>query len=323
MKKLKVWFEYWSPDMPVDEDNFLIKALKQKYDVELAYPADIVFFSNYSPPPYTGILGRLYRMYIILFKKNRFGVPSIDWLKGDHKKVFVCEENVRPDLSKADLSLCFDREEIVKGGDRYMRFPFYAMVHQDSLAQLVGEARIKLVSEKRATKFCEFVYSKSVAHREGFFDALNAYKKIDSPGKSRNNMPPIGSFSSSQDSREELNWMEQKIAFSLQYKFSIAIENTSYPGYVTEKIVNAYAAGCIPIYYGDPTIVEDFNPESFVNLHDYESFEDAVEVIKKIDQDDESYRKMLNASVFKGGQVPYTISSQCLLEKVGDILFNG
>ena len=36
------------------------------------------------------------------------------------------------------------------------------------------------------------------------------------------------------------------------------------PGYVTEKIVNAFLAGSIPIYWGSRAVLEIFNPESFI-----------------------------------------------------------
>lgn len=35
------------------------------------------------------------------------------------------------------------------------------------------------------------------------------------------------------------------------YKFNICFENGSSPGYITEKLFQAYAGGCIPIYWGD------------------------------------------------------------------------
>lgn len=35
-----------------------------------------------------------------------------------------------------------------------------------------------------------------------------------------------------------------------RYKFTIAFENQSYPGYVTEKIADALMAGTVPIYWG-------------------------------------------------------------------------
>lgn len=37
-----------------------------------------------------------------------------------------------------------------------------------------------------------------------------------------------------------------------RYKFCIAMENSISPGYVTEKVFDALAAGCVPVYFGSP-----------------------------------------------------------------------
>jgi hypothetical protein len=39
-----------------------------------------------------------------------------------------------------------------------------------------------------------------------------------------------------------------------RHLFNICPENTSYPGYVTEKLLEACVMGCIPIYWGHPTM---------------------------------------------------------------------
>jgi len=55
-------------------------------------------------------------------------------------------------------------------------------------------------------------------------------------------------------------WQRQKGAahvkgkLSFRYKFCIAIENSLAMDYVTEKVYDALAAGCVPIYYGAPNI---------------------------------------------------------------------
>jgi hypothetical protein len=50
------------------------------------------------------------------------------------------------------------------------------------------------------------------------------------------------------------------------YMFSVAIENGFYGGYFTEKIMDCFATGTIPIYKGDPLISDFFNPEGIINL---------------------------------------------------------
>ncbi len=40
--------------------------------------------------------------------------------------------------------------------------------------------------------------------------------------------------------------------------FNLCEENSVYPGYYTEKVVEAYATGCIPIGWANPNIDADF-----------------------------------------------------------------
>jgi hypothetical protein len=52
----------------------------------------------------------------------------------------------------------------------------------------------------------------------------------------------------------------QKVAFNL------CPENGMYPGYYTEKIPEAFMAGCLPITWVDENVQIDFNPKAFINL---------------------------------------------------------
>ena len=50
------------------------------------------------------------------------------------------------------------------------------------------------------------------------------------------------------------------------YAFNLCPENGIHPGYVTEKIPEAFAAGCLPITFVDESVSVDFNPKAFINL---------------------------------------------------------
>lgn len=50
------------------------------------------------------------------------------------------------------------------------------------------------------------------------------------------------------------------------YRFALCIENTAWPGYFTEKIVDAMAAGCVPLYQGAPDLARWIPPQAFVDL---------------------------------------------------------
>ena len=50
------------------------------------------------------------------------------------------------------------------------------------------------------------------------------------------------------------------------YMFSIAIENAFYETYFTEKILDCFATGTIPVYLGTPDISKYFNKDGIIDL---------------------------------------------------------
>lgn len=66
------------------------------------------------------------------------------------------------------------------------------------------------------------------------------------------------------------------------YMFSVAIENGQYETYFTEKLLDCFATGTIPVYLGSPNIGDYFNKDGIINLT--EEFEVSEEIYySKID----------------------------------------
>jgi hypothetical protein len=63
----------------------------------------------------------------------------------------------------------------------------------------------------------------------------------------------------------EFNKKEDALA---DYMFSVTMENASYDGYWSEKILDCFACGTIPIYHGDPNIGDYFNIDGIIKLDD-------------------------------------------------------
>ena len=79
---------------------------------------------------------------------------------------------------------------------------------------------------------------------------------------------------------------DNKLLVISKYRFSICFENMIWPGYVTEKIIDCFVAGTIPIYLGAPD-VEIFVPSgSFVDMRAFSSFDQLDSYISSISEDD-------------------------------------
>ena len=91
------------------------------------------------------------------------------------------------------------------------------------------------------------------------------------------------------------------INFYKKTKFVITMENTKIEHYITEKLINGFRAGIVPIYWGSPHISKHFNPKRFIVLEDdSESSMDAV-IDRMINMSDEEYFRMVNEPIFNEG----------------------
>ena len=84
-----------------------------------------------------------------------------------------------------------------------------------------------------------------------------------------------------------------KIKFLSSYKFSIAMENSEGDGYLSEKILDSFQSGTIPIYYGDYMVDEYINPKAYILIRGKNDMKKKIEYIKEIDNNDELYKKIL------------------------------
>jgi hypothetical protein len=205
-----------------------------------------------------------------------YSCSSHKHLDFDGIKIFYTPENVRPNFWECDYALGFDFLD----RPNYLRLPLYVIWDGLEPKWLIKQQSFTHVDMAEKTKFCSLIISNGKAkERIEFFKQLSAYMHVDSGGKFLNNIGgPV----------------EHKMEFLRPYKFNIAFENSSYPGYVTEKIYQPMFTNTIPIYWGSPRIAEDFNPKSFINCHDFSSWAQVIERELELHQDEEKYLKMLN-----------------------------
>lgn len=229
-----------------------------------------------------------------------FGPFGTTWKTFDASipKAHFTGENTPPiNAPGVGLNMCFPHLDMTD--ETYLRLPLWILE-----IDWFGADPDKIVNPKpipidRCTKtypeeleakkkFCAFIVSNpGNPVRNAAFEWISDYKKVDSAGSLYNNVGPILAAGPGGGGGEL-----KKLEFLKDYKFCITYENSSSAGYVTEKLLHAKAAGCIPIYWGDPKVNRDFNPAGFINAKDCKTPAELVEEVARIDKDDELWKRM-------------------------------
>ncbi|NET31638.1 MAG: glycosyltransferase [Cyanothece sp. SIO1E1] len=289
----------WKSFKPLD--NFFVKFLGTYYDLEFSENPDFLIYSCYNRDGY------------LRWRRGSRQSAAEEFRKYDCIRIFFTLENVRPNFSECDYAFTYDYND----HPNHYRLPFYGIYSPNCNLPFIGihdthplirtETFNPELELKKKTKFCNFVYSNMHGRkRNRFFHKLSKYKQVDSGGKWLNNLG---------------HRVKNKLEFLSQYKFTIAFENYSYPGYTTEKIVQPMLVNSLPIYWGNPLIHRDFNTQSFLNSFDFHSEKQLIEKIVELDQNDDAYLEYLKQPNFTNNTVNHFINPKNILDQF-DRIFN-
>lgn len=181
-------------------------------------------------------------------------------------QVFYTGENVRPPFNRDFFrSFSFDQDSL---GGRNTYFPLW-MFEVDWFDTGIRMSRLNLILKPeiliesrdwplgKVNEACAFVGNPEPIRLE----ALHEYRKH----------LPVTIFGKLGD----LN-VRDKLMVSKEFTWNICFENDLYPGYVTEKILEAYLCGNIPIYRGILPSESPFNTGSFINILNFPTLRDSA-----------------------------------------------
>lgn len=183
------------------------------------------------------------------------------------RNIWWTGENVRPPLEIAfDHFVSFD-QDTYDGRNTY--FPLFYL---ETLFPTKGgfertgasvflpsdltKPRLQRPSQFTSRKFvCAFINNPEPI-RMAALRELEKYGQVDVYGKHTGNVAP------------------SKAIVAKDYKYMLCFENDFYPGYVTEKLLDAYLCGTVPLYWGNLGRENHINQKSFINLADFASLEE-------------------------------------------------
>lgn len=264
-------------DMPTEfhtRENYMTRMLEKRYNLSFDEKPDFVFYS--------------------VFGYEHFHYP-------DAVKIFLCGEPVVPNFNDCDYAIGYVKLDF---GQRYHRASFVFASSTGDPIPLDIQNRSGITTELANRRFCNFIYSndsngEGALLRIAFCKKLSQYRHVDCPGMVLHNMNAPIAQRYEKDAQGNYGvfgtaWQQGKRNFQARYKFSIAFESTLLSGMTSDKIIDPLLARSVPIYWGNPDILDEVNPRAFINCHDYgDDLEAVVRRVKELDQDQDAYMAML------------------------------
>lgn len=103
-----------------------------------------------------------------------------------------------------------------------------------------------------------------------------------------------------------------KLPVLSDYDFCLCIENSRFPGYITEKIFDCFAVGTIPIYYGASDVTYFLPKDTFIDLSDFQSESELSSFLKNMNENDKnSYRQAMKMYLINTQEDPFSPEKYC------------
>ena len=307
MKELKIWFsDMWGYENYQfnPHNNYFSTLLSFRYTIILdPIDPDLLVYSCF------GDAHKQYNCKKIFFTGENTCPPGIN-------------RTIYPNYNECDFSLSFFPDS---SKNKY--FPLWALFVNwfgknnpkplPSNPTFLVEPELLLAGEKRlnstrnifsAKKFCAFINNNPIEDRIILFNKLCDRIKVDSFGKLLNN---TGYYLRGTE--------EDKHKLITKYKTTIAYENSNRFGYNTEKIIQPYAAYCIPIYSGglDQNI---FNSASMFYIDDYRNVDAMVDDVIAHSNSETKWLKKSSEPLFCKNEFPQSLLPLNMLDWFHEIL---
>lgn len=252
---------------------------KQKVDIEFTGP-----YGGNSDSYKTPFNTRFKRLIYIRITKGHHLAKSnlavgVQPRSSARANIWFTGENQRPPQGEWDGYLSFD-SKLDKSRSVYL--PLWMLTStnlmkstkktfwEQEVPQISDLLKKRVLNSPRKNFCCSFI-GKAYAMR---LHALQELSKIS----------PVDVFGQSVRNVRKFPGKEAR-----KYKFCLCFENDIYPGYVTEKPLEAYIAGTVPLYFGYD--VEGYlNPKAMINLLEYSDIAEWSKYVKKVNSNEKLYK---------------------------------
>ena len=221
--------------------------------------------------------------------------------------IWCTYENRRPPAAGFNLTFSFDVDDY--GGTNFYLPLVYLYMNHSKIEPFHSKYLLSPHHASQARKV-ERDFSKK---KSGFVSAfinnphpmrLRAISKLSKVGK-------VDLFG-----RSVNNYVQDKTGTASLYWFNLCFENDLYPGYITEKILEAWISKTVPLYWGHDK-AKILNPAAYVNLMDFYSLEEFVDFVSELYSDRDRMVQMISQPLFVN-QFDYNEVFEFLLKGLRD-----
>lgn len=103
---------------------------------------------------------------------------------------------------------------------------------------------------------------------------------------------------------DDMEWSVNYRRFS-KFRFCLVMENSNHDGYITEKILNAFLGGCVPIWYGTTDVWKIFDRNSFLyaDVTQPGAMEALVDQVRYLESNRTAYDEIFTHPILVNGNV--------------------
>jgi len=286
MKNIK--FSNFPPDLN-PEDNIYIDAIKD-IEPDLYKKRNIHFYGCYpkikfiqKAPAY--LFSKISNIGMVSWLNNQQGIVEPENINDFN--IWVTFENRRPPHQFFDLTISFDIDDY-QGTNLYFPLIFQYM----NVKSLNNNYSKHNISPYQATQK-RIIPDRILFNKKKFMVSF-----INNPHPTRlraqNQLSKIGSIA--EYGRSVNNYAKDKILTTEEFWFSLCFENDLYPGYVTEKALEAWLGWSIPLYWGSDAN-NILNQNALINLANFPSMEDFADFVSNLYKDKDKMIEILNQPI--------------------------
>ena len=137
--------------------------------------------------------------------------------------------------------------------------------------------------------------------RNYFLECLDRRVKVDYAGSYKNNVERV----------THAHCSPGFIEFVSQYKVIITMENSKDTNYITEKILQGFAANTVPVYWGADNVTDYFNEGRFINVKSFSKTDinTAIDKIVEVLGNNETFINIVNQPIYVNDETPISLTS--------------